>query len=52
MKYSERWSCPECGRVTVVYVKVTEPPTCANPAAHSGRVVEMVKKNRGGSRPG
>jgi ribosomal protein S27E len=52
MKYSERWRCPECGNTVTVYVRVSEPPTCNNQASHSGRVVEMATKNRGGSRPG
>jgi rubrerythrin len=52
MKYSERWRCPECGYSTTVYVRVTQPPTCNNPEYHSGRVIEMETKNRGGSHPG
>jgi rubrerythrin len=52
MKYSERWRCPECGYSTILYVRPSVPPTCNNPEEHSSRVVEMVKKNRGGSRPG
>jgi rubrerythrin len=53
MKYSERWRCPECGYSLTVYVRVSQPPTCNNPEYHSGRVIEMVKReNRGGSHPG
>lgn len=40
------WKCPACDNKIVVYVNVSEPPTCQNPEKHTSKVVtmEQVKK--------
>jgi len=39
----EDWLCLQCGNQIRVFVKLSEPPVCANPQKHSSRPCEMVK---------
>ena len=38
-----KWKCPECGQKVTLYVEPSAPPSCANPASHPKKIVNMVK---------
>lgn len=39
----EKWTCPNCDNQIVVHVKLSEPPTCHNPKAHTSKQYQMTK---------
>jgi len=41
--FREVFVCPSCGRALTLHVRVSTPPTCANPERHTNRVFEMEK---------
>lgn len=40
-KRKDKWKCPKCGEIIIIHVKLSEPPVCRNPQAHTSTAVAM-----------